>query len=318
MIDIIIPAYNAYKTIEQTLLSICSQTISPLVKVYIIDDCSEKTYDYLQAVFNKRLDITIIRNETNMGPGACHNIGLDHAKGDYIFFLDSDDLLYNCYSLQNAYNTIEENPDIDLVTGTTAFEEANGEISFINNHNRCLHGKLYRRSYIEKYHLRFNNTYNHEDSAFHTLFLISQPNIKIIKNKLYFYRYNTESITKRDKLYDYHALSVFIENTLSLVFEAEKRKFNKIMIGKNLFANICYVYYLHLNYLDQPDLNHLYHKLLPVIMLYNSYDKFVPKKDKYTIYYGFSHNYLDIPPFSFNEFLKRINESYKKEKKVIE
>ena len=316
MIDIIMPAYNAYKTIEQTLLSICSQTISPLIKVYIIDDCSEKPYDYLKDVFKKRLDITIIRNETNMGPGACRNIGLDNAKGDYIFFLDSDDLLFNCYSLENAYNTMEEHPDVALVSGTTAFEEVDGDMSFITNHNRCLHAKMYRRSYIEKYKLRFSNTSNHEDAAFHTLFLVSQPEVKTIKNNLYFYRYNRDSITKRDKLYDYYSLGTFIDNALWVVFEAEKRKFNKIQIGQSLFASICFVFFIHLNYLDQPDIGNIYRKMLPVIMLYNSYDKFVNKAFKYTTFYGHSQNYLDIPPISYYEFVDRINKSYIKEEKV--
>ncbi len=315
MIDIIIPAYNAYETIEQTLLSICSQTLSPLIKVYIVDDCSEKSYEYLKDIFKDRLDITIIRNEKNIGPGGCRNVGLEQAKGDYVFFLDSDDLFYNCFALQNLVNRMEEEPEIVLVSGTTAFEEKNGEVSFINNHTRCLHAKLYRRSYLEKYKLRFVETYNHEDAAFHSLFLITQPNIKIIDNNIYFYRYNKKSITKKDKLNEYHSLDIFIDNTLWMVFEAEKRKLNKVAIGNWLFANICYVYFTHFKYLEEPDIDRIYHKMLPVIMLYNSYDKFVSKVYKYNTFYGHSHNYEDIPPISLNDFFVKINKSYI-EKKV--
>ena len=315
MIDIIIPAYNAHKTIEQTLLSICSQTISPLVKVYIIDDCSEKGYDYLKEVFKDKLDITIIRNETNIGPGGCRNVGLDHAKGEYIFFLDSDDLLYNCYSLQNLVNTMDENPDVALVSGTTAFEDENGEVALINNHTRCLHAKLYRRRYLEKYQLRFNPTYNHEDASFHYLFLITQPKIKIIKNNIYFYRYNKNSLTKKDRLSEYHTLNVFIDNTLWMVLEAEKRKLNKVAIGNKLFDNVCYVFFTHLKFLEEPDIGKIYHKMLPIVLLYKSYDKFVSREYKYNSYYGQRHIYEDIPPISLNEFYNRVNQSYT-EKKV--
>ena len=67
MIDIIIPAYNSHKTIKQTLLSICMQNVSPLIDVYIIDDCSKKPFDYLIPLFitqdenEKEVSITSVK-----------------------------------------------------------------------------------------------------------------------------------------------------------------------------------------------------------------------------------------------------------------
>ena len=52
MIDVIIPAYNAYDTIERTLKSIEKQTIKSLLKVYIVDDCSSRDYNYLKDLFD--------------------------------------------------------------------------------------------------------------------------------------------------------------------------------------------------------------------------------------------------------------------------
>ena len=104
MIDIIITAYNAHKTIVKTLLSIEKQTLKKLVKVYIIDDHSQKDYNYLLELFENKLDITIIRNEKNLGPGLSRQKGLDISKNEYIVFIDSDDVFYNKHSLANLYN----------------------------------------------------------------------------------------------------------------------------------------------------------------------------------------------------------------------
>ena len=56
-IDIIIPAYNAHNTIEQTLRSIASQTISNLCRVTIVNDCSNENYSEIINKFIKLLDI---------------------------------------------------------------------------------------------------------------------------------------------------------------------------------------------------------------------------------------------------------------------
>ena len=96
MIDIIIPAYNAHDTIYKALMSISLQVIKDKLKVYIIDDCSDKPYDYLKEDFND-LDITIKRLDKNVGPGKARQYGIDHSNNPYIMFCDSDDYLYNPY-----------------------------------------------------------------------------------------------------------------------------------------------------------------------------------------------------------------------------
>ena len=80
MIDIIITAYNAHKTIVKTLLSIEKQTLKKLVKVYIIDDHSQKDYNYLLELFENKLDITIIRNEKNLAANNIDIPGFMHSR----------------------------------------------------------------------------------------------------------------------------------------------------------------------------------------------------------------------------------------------
>ena len=311
MIDIIIPAYNAHKTIKQTLLSICMQSISPLVKVYIIDDKSAEPYDYLKDLFKDKLLIEIIRNKENSGPGVCRNVGLNHSSNPYIFFIDSDDTLINYRSLENLFNAMEKN-QADIVAGSVGFEEEDGEVFYITNHERCLHGKLYSRAFINKYSIRFNSSSNHEDNAFHNLLLMGEPRVVEIDNKIYFYRYNHESITKKDPKYRYKSLLPLATNSIWVAVEAEKREFNKYLIAKYLFANAVFIYYVQMNYLDEPDLEDLYRNISMFITLYLSYDKFLDVETKHMIFNLMSRNYIGIPTMTFFDFIDRVTKPKKK------
>ncbi|NRA94506.1 MAG: glycosyltransferase family 2 protein [Psychroserpens sp.] len=87
MVSIIIPYYNRLGKLKRTLDSIDRQTYKN-VEVIIVDDCSneENSPELLLTP-----QIKYIRNKVNQGPGLSRNIGMDHANGDYIAFLDSDD-----------------------------------------------------------------------------------------------------------------------------------------------------------------------------------------------------------------------------------
>ena len=310
MIDIIIPAYNAHKTIKQTLLSVCMQNVAPILSVYIIDDCSDKPYDYLKDLFKDKINLTIIRNEVNKGTGPSRNIGLEASKNPYIFFLDADDILPNMYTMGNLFNTIEKDQS-DLVVGTMLLQEEKLKITYIKNNKNCVSSKLYSRSFIEKHNLKFPNSSNHEDSAFHNLFLVARPKISYIENDTYYYRLNENSITRKDPNYLYKSLKELAKNNIWFSIEAEKRKFNKSDIAAYLFQNIIYSYFILLDYLDEPDIQNVYRDLVLFLSLCMSYEKFLLEEDKFQIYCRYVGVYKHIPRISFYDFLGRITNSIK-------
>lgn len=218
MIDIIIPAYNANNTIEYTLMSVAMQTIKDKVKIYIIDDCSLNDYNYIVDNFSKELNITLLRLDKNSGTGIARQFGLDNSNGDYIYFLDADDLFLNPESLENLYNNIIGK---DLVYGYVYNEELD-----INNINLGdLHGKLYRRDFINKYNIGFNNSRFHEDNAFNSLVLLHNPIHKQIDNIILFYSYNKKSITRDSEENEFNRLEIYIDNmdyVLSLSKDCKK------------------------------------------------------------------------------------------------
>ncbi|MCW3122889.1 MAG: putative glycosyltransferase O-antigen related protein [Flavipsychrobacter sp.] len=88
--SVIIPTYNAAATIERAVESALMQSYEPL-EVIIVDDAS--TDNTADLVKNKYGDnITFIQKISNGGSSAARNTGMDAAKGDYIAFLDADDL----------------------------------------------------------------------------------------------------------------------------------------------------------------------------------------------------------------------------------
>lgn len=89
MVSVIIPVYNAEKTIAQTLASVFAQTYHPIEIIVVNDGSTDSTAAVLTGYSDKIKVITI----ENSGVSYARNLGHSHAKGKYIQFLDSDDLL---------------------------------------------------------------------------------------------------------------------------------------------------------------------------------------------------------------------------------
>jgi glycosyltransferase involved in cell wall biosynthesis len=89
--SVILPTFNDAENIVNAIDSVLSQTEKDF-EVIVIDDAStDETYKILEEnIKDKRVRIT--RHEINMGPGAARNTGLKEARGQYVAFLDSDDL----------------------------------------------------------------------------------------------------------------------------------------------------------------------------------------------------------------------------------
>lgn len=120
MIDIIIPAYNAHKTISKALLSICMQTVNDKINVYIIDDCSDHDYKDIINKFKDRINIIEYKLDKNSGPGVARQYGLDHSNGEYIYFLDADDMFIDIYSLETLLKNIKNN---DIICGNVYYDK---------------------------------------------------------------------------------------------------------------------------------------------------------------------------------------------------
>ena len=93
LISIIVPLYNSEKYIHETILSVVNQTY-PNWELIIIDDCSsDNSVNIVKKFMQNDKRVKLITNDVNFGSAAKpRNIGIRHAKGQYIAFLDSDDV----------------------------------------------------------------------------------------------------------------------------------------------------------------------------------------------------------------------------------
>lgn len=252
MIDVIIPAYNAHKTIEQTLCSIAYQTISNLVNVYIVNDKSERDYSDFVAFFKNFINVKELKLEKNSGPGVARQYGLEHSKSDFIAFIDADDVFSDCFALANLYNTMNEN-DADIVIGTFVEETGTDFVSH-DEDSIWLHGKMYRRSFLEANDIRFNDTRSNEDNGFNQFALLCHPSVIYLHQKVYIWKKVMTSITRnKDYEYSFTSLEGYAYNMnyaleKSLIHNCDIAKFSDLS-----FATIVSEYHYYLQYHDKKE-----------------------------------------------------------------
>ena len=93
-ISVIIPMFKARDYIDCCLASLGRQGLTEEeLEVLFIDDCSpDNTYEYAREAASGRENIRVLKQEKNGGPGRARNRGIDEATGEYICFLDIDDM----------------------------------------------------------------------------------------------------------------------------------------------------------------------------------------------------------------------------------
>lgn len=112
MVSIIIPSYNRETLIQDTLNSIIAQTYQQWEALVIDDNSTDSTCEVVQHFSDNDLRIKLIKRKREpKGGSVCRNIGIENAKGEYLIFLDSDDVLAP-HCLENRVYYMDQNPDI--------------------------------------------------------------------------------------------------------------------------------------------------------------------------------------------------------------
>ena len=89
LISVVMPAFNAERTIVCAIQSVLLQSYKNLELIVCDDASSDGTLELLRSIDDCRL--IVVRNGVNMGPGLSRDIAIDHARGKWIAFVDSDD-----------------------------------------------------------------------------------------------------------------------------------------------------------------------------------------------------------------------------------
>lgn len=219
MISIIVPVYNVQDYIVKCLNSVASQTYVGAMECLIIDDCGQddsiKLAEEFVETYQGTIDFRIIHHDHNRGLSAARNTGILESKGDWLYFLDSDDWITDdCILL--FMQMVDRYPNTDII-----FSGANVDSSicvwldynkkelddFSNNRDwiqktilmryplgMTAWNKMISKPFLHRHSLFFCEQLIHEDELWNFRLAQSVTSIAFIKHNTYFYNLRPNSI----------------------------------------------------------------------------------------------------------------------------
>ena len=221
-VSIIVPVYNVENYIADCFQSVANQTYTGPMECLFIDDCGNDNsilvLEGLIKAYDGPIEMRLLHHEKNKGLSGARNTGIANAKGDYLFFLDSDDQLYP-FSISRLVDVaINENmPDVVLGGYQVSisdhpinqyccdYEVINGQPAiakaFLDDKLFCMApNKLVRREFIIGNSLFFKEGIIHEDNLWSFQSFHLAQKIVTIPEKTYYYLIHSGSImTSKDR-----------------------------------------------------------------------------------------------------------------------
>ena len=125
MVSIVMPAYNAGKTIRKSVESVMAQTFSDWELIVIDDGSCDDTAKILSELASSDNRICFLQNEKNCGASYTRNRAISLARGEWIAFLDSDDL-WTSEKLDKQLRLADEHPDMVICYTASSFIDDDG------------------------------------------------------------------------------------------------------------------------------------------------------------------------------------------------
>lgn len=254
LISIVVPVYNVEKYLGACVDSILNQTYNNIEIILVDDGSTDRSGEICDEYAQKNNNIRVIHCE-NKGPGEARNAGIDIMVGNYVSFVDSDDLihdemilrLYEYLHLNDAdistitLSSFGDNDCVPAVTkckslkiyepGIEAVKSMLFQNGYIDN-SPC--GKLYRSELFKNQ--QFPNGRLYEDLATIPMVCVDAKKIVASKEVMYFYRRRATSILGKFTLQRYDVLDVadrleqyMMQHHSTLVNAAQSRKFSANM-----------------------------------------------------------------------------------------
>lgn len=228
-ISIIVPVYQAEKYLRQCIDSVLQQTFQ-YFELLLIDDGSKDNSGKICDEYAKKDSRVIVTHQKNQGPGIARNCGLSQAAGEWIMFLDSDDILdgedallslVGCAKKENADIVVAnyrrfKGETVDPITPFPFFQNIDTSTVgfrykgfFLYNHLSYNWGKLYKRAFLAEHSIVFNNFKLAEDKLYNMSCYAWKPKYAFLNKSVVLYRYTDQSLTRQ---YD----DKFIEHWIAL------------------------------------------------------------------------------------------------------
>lgn len=210
-VSVIVPAYNSYKTLAPCISRLMHQTLED-IEVILVNDCStDNTLRLMMYCESKYPDkIIVVNSDKNRGAGGARNIGLCYASGEYVGFVDSDDIVVP-EMYEKMYKKAKEG-DYDIVDCGYYDESADNAIvhtsdelaGILNDVKRSelivsggyLWSKIFKKSFWDSLNIQFREKCILEDCETIMLTFAGAGSIANVKEILYYYKNYETSISK--------------------------------------------------------------------------------------------------------------------------
>ncbi len=222
-VTIVMPVFNAEKTVKKTIDSIINQTFHfENIELIIVDDAStDRSRSILLEYAKLHSNITPVFLKENTGsPSIPRNLGIDLAKGEYIMFIDSDDWL-DAKGVEILYNILEKTGDNYAIGKTVQVRDKSMTIT--GEYNSCKTrysispysiphifqhlgptARMMRTSFVKEYQFKFPNMKYAEDKQFFIDVLINCPTISTSDEVIYYVnrRKENKSLVSRTTIFE--------------------------------------------------------------------------------------------------------------------
>lgn len=198
-----------------------NQTMTEGVECIIVDDGGQdnsmEIVERIISEYDGSIEFRIFHHGHNRGLSAARNTGIDAAIGEYVYFLDSDDWIYN-YCLESLFVMAKRYPKADFIQGTIRSENEMlnswlhsnrhfpSDTDYIENKYRCrlllqqthhlpfMQNRLIRKRFIKEHNLTAKEGIVHEDNLWTFMAGKYVQSIAFCKNDTYYYRSSPEGI----------------------------------------------------------------------------------------------------------------------------
>ena len=218
IISVVIPVYNAKKHLNECLKSVRKQTFTQWEAILVDDGSQDGSAAICDETAKTDPRFRVIHQE-NKGVSSARNAGIEAARGEYLIFVDADDVCRKTYFEKMVKTMHAYEPDL-VLCGFDRFRDdwekehliTRYSITIMQNIKQFLHlyteprinmfgisvwAKMYRREMIEQNHIRFDPEISYEeDCCFIADCVPYIQNVAVIGESLYRYRQMEESLSK--------------------------------------------------------------------------------------------------------------------------
>ena len=237
LVTVIIPYFKKRKYIRDTINTVVNQTYKDLEVIIIYDDTDMSDLNYLEKITKLDNRIIIIKNKNNLGAGLSRNEGIKKSSGEYIAFLDADDLWHTekiskqIYFMKQNYSTISHtsysviNDKTKNIISLRQAKNFNHVNELLKSCDIGLSSVMLKKSILLNNNIEFPDLKTKEDFVLWLKLLIHRNKIFALKENLMTWRKSKNSLSSSMlqkildgfKVYNVHMEFNFIKSIYYLI-----------------------------------------------------------------------------------------------------